>query len=206
MNNQETRLWQCPGCLKTYRIPDDRLDPDLCQDCERPPATPPPPPAAKERERSAVFQGVLVLGICIVLVIAWLASPNAEIDEQIERSKGLTEESLELQDRRTDQIIEEPEVERDWVAVGEWQGSGPKTTEKFQSENGELLITWAARAGEFAGDFSMFIEGQEFDLAANQFIQESGSDSTRFHGSPGTYYLKINTVNVSWAVSVSDWR
>lgn len=214
----KTRDWQCPACLDTFRIPQHEADPDFCRDCERNFAASkkqPPPIRRDSDERSQVFKGVLFAGICVVLAIAWLASPNAEIDKQMERSRELNDESRAIHDRQTERIIEEgmrlgseePEVERDWVTVGEWQGSGPKTTERFQSVTGDLLITWAARAGEFGGgSFSIFIEGEEVDLAANQVIQSSESDSTRFHGSPGTYYLKIDSVNSSWSVSVSDWR
>lgn len=53
-----TRLWQCPGCAETYRIPEDRADPTICRACQHaedeksaPPSprpAPPPPPSAEK--------------------------------------------------------------------------------------------------------------------------------------------------------------
>lgn len=112
----------------------------------------------------------------------------------------------------TTQDQPKPEKKLGWVKVGEWSGSGPKQTPRFQSENGEMSVNWAAGSNnDFGGGIlQVFVKGSgafNVHLAANQQIASGkASDSTNVHADRGTYYLDISAANINWVVEVYDWR
>lgn len=60
----QRRLWKCPGCAKTYRIPDAADDPMLCPACDPRDDQPQPATASKPVPRwPFIVAGVVVLAI-----------------------------------------------------------------------------------------------------------------------------------------------
>lgn len=73
----ESRLWQCPGCTKTYRVPAHKADPDICPACRRavaptqPRPTAPPMPADNEAVAEPATPASKPPGSGATLAAAW---------------------------------------------------------------------------------------------------------------------------------------
>lgn len=96
-----------------------------------------------------------------------------------------------------------------WTEVASWRGSGIKETESFVTVNREWRIRWQSANEPFAnaGILQLFVHneaGQMVSLAANK--QGPGQDVSYVRAPPGRYYLKINSANIDWNVTVEEQR
>ena len=96
-----------------------------------------------------------------------------------------------------------------WAVVASWRGSGMKETESFAVANREWRVRWKTGSEPFAnaGILQLFVynqDGQMVGLAANQ--QGPGEDVSYVRAPPGRYYIKINSANIDWNISVEDQR
>lgn len=96
-----------------------------------------------------------------------------------------------------------------WHQLAEWKGSGMKETEGFTTTVREWRITWSTSNEPFAGAgiFQIFVHkdtGEMVSLAAN--VQGAKSDTSIVRAPAGRYYLKINSANVDWSVTLEELR
>ena len=96
-----------------------------------------------------------------------------------------------------------------WTQVANWSGSGMKETESFAVANREWRVRWKSGNEPLAnaGLLQLYVynqDGQLVSLAANQ--QGAGEDVSYVRAPPGRYYIKINSANIDWDISVEDQR
>ena len=91
--------------------------------------------------------------------------------------------------------------------IKEWSGSGIKSTETFSIPPyipGNWTISWGtAPINKFGGVFQIYVyktDGTLVDIVAN--VTEKNIDSTVMRSGPGNYYLKINSANMRYSISV----
>ncbi len=95
----ETRLWQCPGCSKTYRIPVDRADPAICPTCkdeeENAIVVVSPPPLWEERPQREQSRQPIINTLAVVLVavtgIVIFQSLFDDGDDPVKPNNGLAQ-------------------------------------------------------------------------------------------------------------------
>ncbi len=96
----------------------------------------------------------------------------------------------------------------EWRSVKTWTGSGIKETEGFDIQSREWRVSWETKNEAFAGAgiFQIYVHNDKDELvslAANK--QGTGKDVSYVRGK-GRFYLKINSGNVDWSVTVEDQR
>lgn len=226
METQSRRRWRCPGCGKLFSIPANKADPDICPKCldsEYEEATEVVESQSGGRTSAivstfaptvkflaVVFSGVV--GVLLVLaLIGKLTDDVSDLDDKDIANQSLPRfepSPLPENDPEVSRPQQQRPVQKQWVKVGEWSGTGVKTTERFTSQNGDMRVTWAAQAGEFGGGLSIEVKGEgRFDshLAANEVIQTGKrSDVSHVYGKPGRYYLDISGTLTEWSVIVED--
>jgi len=99
--------------------------------------------------------------------------------------------------------------QRQWTEVASWRGSGIKDTETFTTSNREWRIRWHSENEPFpkAGILQIFVyrpDGEMVNLAANK--QGPGDDVSYIRAAPGPFYLKINSGNIDWDITVEEQR
>lgn len=92
-------------------------------------------------------------------------------------------------------------------AVASWRGSGIKNTESFDVTQREWAIDWTFKDESASGSFLSIMVMDEnddlVDLVANVANQASVQDRSVIRGR-GRHYLKINSANGQWAITVYD--
>lgn len=228
MESQTRRRWRCPGCSKVFSIPSDKADPDICpkcQDNEYEEVTKVVESQLRHRNSplismftptvkfvTIVFAGG-ALAIAVIFMFGKMTNDISNLNSQVLNAphpKPLPRQLPEIEPEYRISPQEVQSVEKQWVEVGEWSGTGVKTTQRFTSRNGELRVTWAASASEYGGAFSVEVQGEEkFDLhlAANEVVKSGKrGDITHIHGKSGQYYLDISATQMRWMVVVEDLR
>jgi hypothetical protein len=157
------------------------------------------------------MKGVAVVGILfLVFLFGLIIYDNSTKDERVynelkssileEKTPGVTESKSEAQ--------QEPVKQKEWVKIKTWTSTGMKNTETFTVQNHEWKITWRTSKEAFpgAGILQAFLNtpsGEMKELPINQI--GAGSGDTIMRGA-GSYYLEVSSANMTWEISVYDFR
>jgi len=143
---------------------------------------------------------VVVIAGLVVLVIGAVnaAPPQRQVAEpKVAESKGASE-------------APPPAKAPEWTRIASWDGSGIKDTESFETTSREWRVSWKTSREAFAGAgiLQLYVhnadDGGLVSLAANK--QGAGEDVSYVRTKPGRYYVKINSANVDWSVSIEEHR
>lgn len=99
--------------------------------------------------------------------------------------------------------------ERDRYQVEQWVGQGMKSTKTFHVESNEWQIAWATKPIHNSGGGLLQIyvyraDGTLVGLVAN--VTGKSNDNSVMRSGAGNYYLKINSANVGYCITVSAYR
>ena len=98
-------------------------------------------------------------------------------------------------------------VQREWVEVGQWNGSGNRTTERFSIEGDQWRVVYE---GRFPASIPFGIIGFVVRTATGDVVTTASSETeqqevTYVQSGPGTYYLDISAT-MNWGMVVQDYR
>lgn len=94
-----------------------------------------------------------------------------------------------------------------WQEVKTWTGSGIVNTETFTVASKEWRINWETSQENIAGILQVFVYDSKdnlVDLPVNQMGVSKNISYVR--KGPGTFYLKINSANIKYRVTVEELR
>jgi hypothetical protein len=167
-------------------------------------------PARKVRrgDPKAAKQGLEILGCAAVIIIAWYLAAtwlvNRPLADRPEEANGHGAR-VDLPEGGSPAAMPSAPAARQpiWVVIGNWVGSGNKSTELF-TVGPEWIIGWSTRPDqEYEGTFSIDVhdaQGGYVGLEAN--ISGAGRDLSYKHQA-GTYYLEISATQ-TWGVVIWD--
>lgn len=101
------------------------------------------------------------------------------------------------------------ESDSGWVLLKEWSGgAGHQETERFTTTGSTWRVSWVATTGDPdpIGSLSITVrtaDGKLVTLAAN-LGQKIDSGSFEVRGTPGEYYLEIESADRHWQVKAED--
>ena len=104
-------------------------------------------------------------------------------------------------------IVENSDVNTDWVEVASWRGDGNKKTESFAIPNKEWRIRWVKRSTSHRpGYITVFVhhaDNRLVGLAVNERVMESGET---YMEESGEFCLDIVARRCEWEIVVEKRR
>ena len=97
---------------------------------------------------------------------------------------------------------------KEWYALKEFKGSGPKETEAFTPTGREWKLGWVMKeSAPNAAYFGVSVHDATTDRMVSMAINTNkpGQDETIVRSS-GAVYLKVNAANCMWWIVVGDQR
>lgn len=172
---------------------------------QKPPIAPPAIRQPPEKTGVAVWvafgaASLLFVGLFLAMVLAITSNSLAR------KAGNLFSGSIKPVAVKGRQLVEKKAPPRKMETVLKVSGSGIKTTGDFVIKGRNTILAYGFNAGESK---SGVLYATVYDSTTDRRIERAvsahgakGSDTTRLRLKPGTYYLKINAANCSWAVEV----
>jgi hypothetical protein len=161
--------------------------------------------------RFAVSAFAAIIVLIIILMIVAVNSPEdistGEISPNIEIRKPIIFQPID----KTLLFLRVPVtypffIDKTWVKINEWSGSGIKTTGMFLISGEQWRIKYKTSNVNIAGVLQIYVYNSESSLetlAANT-INEC-SDVSYIHKN-GEYYLEIGSVNEDWEIIIEEFK